>query len=136
VIGGGDGFVPTSAPIRMFDTRKTSKLATGSSFEFDLSPFVTADATSAVFNLTATDVESNGFVTAFPCSQGRPLASNLNLTAGQTVPNLVTVALPANKHVCFFTASRANLIADLAGWYSTSATSGFISTSPIRCRHT
>jgi len=131
-IGGGDGFVPSSTPVRMFDTRNTSKLASGSTFEFDLSPFVDADATSAVFNLTATGVENNGFVTAFPCGTGRPLASNLNVTTGQTVPNLVTVALPANKHVCFFTASRANLIADLAGWYASSATSGFISISPIR----
>jgi len=131
-IGGGDGFVPSSAPVRMFDTRNTGKLASGSTLEFDLSPFVDADATSAVFNLTATGVENNGFVTAFPCGTGRPLASNLNVVTGQTVPNLVTVALPANKHVCFFTASRAHLVADLAGWYSSSATSGFISTTPIR----
>jgi hypothetical protein len=116
----------------MFDTRNTGKLASGSTLEFDLSPFVDADATSAVFNLTATGVENNGFVTAFPCGTGRPLASNLNVVTGQTVPNLVTVALPANKHVCFFTASRAHLVADLAGWYSSSATSGFISTTPIR----
>jgi len=131
VIRGGDGFVPT-APVRMFDTRNAAKIGTGATFGFDLTPYVAADATSAVFNLTATDVEGNGFVTAFPCGGGRPLASNLNVTNGQTVPNLVTVALPADKRVCFFTSTRLDLIADLAGWYSPSSTSGFISTTPVR----
>jgi hypothetical protein len=131
VIGGGDGFAP-SPPVRMFDTRTTAKLARSSVFEFDLSSFVASDASSAVFNLTATDVDGPGYVTAYPCGQAPPLASNLNVVQGQTVPNLVTVALPANKHVCFFTLPGANLIADLAGWYAPSATAGFISVFPTR----
>jgi hypothetical protein len=116
----------------MFDTRNTSKLASGSTFEFDLSPFVDADATSAVFNLTATGVENNGFVTAFPCGTGRPLASNLNVPPARPCRILSPSLCLPTSNVCFFTASRANLIADLAGWYASSATSGFISISPIR----
>jgi hypothetical protein len=131
VIGGGDGFAP-SPPVRMFDTRTTTKIARGSVFEFDLSSFVAADASSAVFNLTATDVDGPGYITAYPCGQAPPLASNLNVVQGQTVPNLVTVALPSNRHVCFFTLPGANLLADLAGWYAPSATSGFISVFPTR----
>src|SRR6185295_2655020 len=131
VLGAGSGFEPSS-PVRMFDTRNTTKLNSGSVFEFDLSSFVPADATAAVFNLTATEVDGPGFITAYPCDKPRPLASNLNVSAGQTVPNLVTVALPSNKHLCFFTASGTHLLADLAGWYTPSATSGFISIAPIR----
>jgi hypothetical protein len=131
MVGGGDGFAP-SPPVRMFDTRTTTKIARGSVFEFDLSTFVASDASAAVFNLTATDVDGPGYVTAYPCGQAPPLASNLNVVQGQTVPNLVTVVLPSNKHVCFFSLSGANLLADLAGWYSPSATSGFIATFPTR----
>jgi hypothetical protein len=131
VIGGGDGFTPSS-PVRMFDTRNTTKIARGSVFEFDLSSFVASDASAAVFNLTATDVDGPGYVTAYPCGQTPPVASNLNVVRGQTVPNLVTVALPSNKHVCFFTLPGANLVADLAGWYAPSSTSGFISVFPTR----
>lgn len=129
--GAGDGFTALS-PTRLFDTRQTSKLPPGSVFEFDLSKYVSPDASAAVFNLTATEVDGPGYVTAYPCGQARPLASNLNVTAGQTVPNLVTVALPSNKHVCFFTVSGTHLLADLAGFYAPSALSGFISTTPTR----
>ena len=62
-------------------------------FDFDVSPFIAPDATAVVFNLTATDVRNPGFVTAYPCGQQPPNASNLNVSAGQTVPNLVTVAV-------------------------------------------
>ncbi len=131
VDGAGDGFTP-SAPVRMFDTRKTTKLAAGSVFEFDLSPYVASDASAAAFNLTATEVQGSGYITAYPCGTPPPLASNLNVSAGQTVPNLVTVALPANKHVCFFTLTGTHLLADLTGWYAPSAASGFVSITPTR----
>ena len=131
IAAAGDGFAP-SPPVRMFDTRKTGKVQRGSVFSFDMTPFVAADASSAVFNLTATDVDGAGFVTAYPCGQDPPVASNLNVSLGQTVPNLVTVALPSNKRVCFFTSAGTNLIGDLAGWYAASAPSGFIVFDPAR----
>ena len=131
VLGAGDGFAP-SAPVRMFDTRDTKKLAAGATFDFDLSPYVATDASAVVFNLTATEVLGSGYVTAYPCGGSPPIASNLNVLAGKSVPNLVTVALPPSKHVCFFTTSATHLVADLAGWYAPSATSGFISITPVR----
>lgn len=131
VTGAGDGFTP-SAPKRVFDTRRTGHKPPNSIFEFDFSFFVPANASSVVFNLTATEVGGPGYVTAFPCGDAPPLASNLNVSIGQTVPNLVTVALPSNKHVCFFKVPSANLIADLAGWYSPSAKSGFVAIQPTR----
>jgi hypothetical protein len=42
------------------------------------------------------------------------------------------VSITSAKRVCFFTTTRTNLIADLAGWYSPSATSGFIALEPTR----
>ncbi|HEY7626973.1 MAG TPA: hypothetical protein VH761_07890, partial [Ilumatobacteraceae bacterium] len=127
----GDGYTP-AAPTRMFDTRGGPKLFGHFTFEFDMSPYVAADASSAVFNLTSTEVEQPGYVTAYPCGLWPPEASNLNVFPGQTTPNLVTVKLPLNKHVCFYTTSRLHLLADLAGWYSPSSASGLIPITPTR----
>jgi hypothetical protein len=129
--GAGDGFAAVQ-PTRLFDTRETTKLVAGSVFEFNLSRYVAPDASAAVFNLTATEVDGPGYVTAFPCGQAPPLASNLNTSRGQTVPNLVTVALPFDKRVCFYTTSGTHLLADLAGFYAPFALSGFISITPTR----
>jgi hypothetical protein len=131
VAGSGDGFAPL-APTRLFDSRNTTKLSAQSVLEFDLAPYVPADSSSVVFNLTATEVDGPGFVTAYPCGQTPPVASNLNVSVGQTVPNLVTVALPKNLHVCFYTLSGTHLLADLAGYYSPTAASGFVAIPPTR----
>src|SRR5258707_7764268 len=52
-----------------------------------------------------------GFVTVWPSGQDRPLASNLNVVAGQTVPNLVVVPLVGKAHVYIPTPPRTHLLA-------------------------
>ena len=39
--------------------------------------------------MTGTEADGNGFVTVWPCGSPQPTASNLNLQAGITSPNLV-----------------------------------------------
>ncbi|MGA0218475.1 MAG: hypothetical protein ACO3LO_07295, partial [Ilumatobacteraceae bacterium] len=53
-------------------------------------------ATSAVVNVTAVSPTAEGFVTAFPAGTRVPNASNLNLRAGETRPNLAVVSLSAS----------------------------------------
>jgi hypothetical protein len=55
----------------------------------------------------------------FPCGQPTPSASNLNFTAGQTIPNLVVVRPGQNNTVCFTGSSETDLLADLSGWVTT-----------------
>ena len=62
----------------------------------------------------------------------RPTASNLNYVAGQTVPNLVSVRLPANDHVCIYTKAKAHLVADLSGFYGFGRGSGAVPVAPYR----
>ena len=77
-----------------------------------------APTTHAVaLNVTGTDVTINGFVTVWPCGQPRPTASNLNLVAGQTRPNLVLSQVGTDGRVCIYTLQPASLIADLVGSY-------------------
>src|SRR5690606_13337358 len=44
---------------------------------------------AVVLNVTVTEPTDAGYVTVWPTGEPRPTASNLNYTAGQTVPNLV-----------------------------------------------
>ncbi|HEX8093941.1 GDSL-type esterase/lipase family protein [Jatrophihabitans sp.] len=77
---------------------------------------VPVDAAAVVLNVTATNA-GTGYVTVWPCGSARPLASNLNLVAGQTSPNLVTVPIGSGGQVCLFTSGGADLIADIAGYH-------------------
>jgi hypothetical protein len=77
---------------------------------------VPAGATAVVLNVTVTDTQGAGYLTVYPCGGAVPLASNLNFTIGQTRANLVTVQLGANGAVCFYSYSRASVIADIMGY--------------------
>ncbi|MFI9384118.1 RCC1 domain-containing protein [Kutzneria sp. NPDC052558] len=121
------------APQRVLDTRDSAPLGPGGTVTLDLSGQVPAGATSAVFNLTGTDVTGSTFVTAYPAGQGKPDASNLNLEAGQTSPNLVTVQLSADRKVTLANAhSSVDLIADLAGYYSPDSRLSFFPLQQLR----
>jgi hypothetical protein len=80
-----------------------------------------AGAAAVVMNVTATSAVSSGYLTVYPAGGVRPTASNLNFTAGRTVPNLVTVALGTSGQVTIYNGSSGsvNVIADVAGYYLT-----------------
>jgi hypothetical protein len=79
---------------------------------------IPASATSVVVNLTATGTAAAGYVTAFPCDQAAPTASNVNYDGAATAANLATVRLSASGTLCLATNATTHLIADIAGWYS------------------
>ena len=75
---------------------------------------------AVVMNLTATSPTVSGFITAWPSDQARPLASNLNFVAGETIPNLVISAVSTSGQVSLYNSGGAtNLIADVMGWFPT-----------------
>jgi hypothetical protein len=78
-----------------------------------------SDIGAVVLNLTVTNATAAGFVTAYPAGQSRPVVSNLNFSAGQTVPNLAVVRTGTGANIALFNASNApiDLIADVAGYY-------------------
>jgi hypothetical protein len=125
------GFVPIT-PTRLFDTRSTTQREAGTVYRYDFNSVVPAAARAVTMNVTAVNATGAGFVTVFPCADGQPTASNLNVTAGVTVPNLVTVGLGSTRAVCFFTSVATHLLADLAGWYERGAGSGFRAQNPVR----
>ncbi len=73
---------------------------------------------AVVLNLTATNASEATFVTVFPTGAARPTASNLNVVAGQTVPNLVIATVGTGGTVQLYNfAGTLDLVADVTGWF-------------------
>lgn len=70
-------------------------------------------------NVTATHTAAGGYVTVYPDGAPRPTVSNLNFSAGETIPNLVVVPV-VNGKVDFYNGSAGNVqvVADVAGYFS------------------
>jgi hypothetical protein len=135
-----------TAPTRLLDTRTPAGgpifgaaetrglLVTGG--------VVPEDATAVVLNMTVTGGSSPAFLTVFPASQSRPLASNLNFGPGQTIPNLVIVGvgtggLAQGKVNIFNSAGTVHVLADVVGYYRNGATGGaFTAVTPVRLMDT
>jgi hypothetical protein len=93
---------------------------------------VPTDAVGAVFNITVTDPQGAGFITAYPCDAPRPVASNLNYADKQTVANLAMLGLSSDGTLCLYTMSTTNIIVDLTGYFVPSAGMGFNGVAPTR----
>ena len=116
-------------PERLLDTRADgpqtgytgSKPAAGRVVELQVTgrgvSQVPVDAAAVVLNVTGVGPASSSFVTVYPCGTTRPLASNLNLTAGEVRPNLVITKVGTGGKVCLFTQQSTDLIADVSGYY-------------------
>jgi hypothetical protein len=74
---------------------------------------------AVVLNVTTTGSTGPGFVTAYADGAARPMASNLNFGAGQTIAGLVVVPVGADGSVALFNGSSGTtqLIADVAGYF-------------------
>ncbi|WP_211762754.1 S53 family peptidase [Kutzneria sp. CA-103260] len=132
----GAKYTPVS-PARLLDTRNTGQtLHGGSSLPLQVAGqggVPASGATAVVLNVTATNTTGNSFLSVFPDGQPRPISSNLNYTPGVTVPNLVTVQLPANGKVDFYNnVGNADVVADVFGYYSADGSSGYKQAGPAR----
>ena len=108
------------SPARILDTRGGSRLGPGGirTLSVDGAGGLPASGISAVWlNVTATNTTAMGFLAIWPAGLPRPPTSNLNWTAGRTVPNLVEVALGVNDQVSFYnSAGSTDLVVDVFGY--------------------
>jgi hypothetical protein len=139
VPGAGGRYTPV-APARVLDTRTgmggtLGKVAGGTSINLDVRGVGGLPATvgAVVLNVTATDLDgADTFVTVYPAGVARPLASNLNVRSGQSVPNLVVTPTGDGRVTLYSNAGTVHLVADVQGWYAPDAAATYLSTSPIR----
>ncbi|MFJ7588234.1 hypothetical protein ACIQZO_12795 [Streptomyces sp. NPDC097617] len=87
--------------------------------------------TAVVMNVTAVSPTEAGHVMVYPNGRPQPSVSNINFSAGQIVPNLVTVAVVNGKVDLRNHAGSVDLIADVTGYY-TATGSTFSAASPVR----
>ena len=86
-------------------------------------------------NLTLTDASGYGDVVAYPDGAAQPTASNLNYTAaGQTVANSAIVPVGPDGAIDLAKQGpgSVDLIADVAGYFSSSAASVYVPVTPVR----
>ncbi len=108
-------------PTRAVDTRVTgTPLGAGSVFTASMAGQngVGANATAVVTNLTAVDTTQASYFTAYP-GPSRPLASDVNWSAGQVVPNLTIATLNGSGSFNVYNANgTADLLIDVFGYFS------------------
>ncbi|MFE0605551.1 PKD domain-containing protein [Streptomyces sp. NPDC058892] len=136
----GADFTPY-APTRLLDTRDGTGAPAGKVQPYSSTRVkiggnggIPAGVTAVVLNVTVTNTSSNGHITAFPEGTQRPTTSNVNYKARQSVPNLVIVKVGKNGYVEIANRGDApvDLIADVTGYFSKTASSGYTPVTPSR----
>ena len=142
--GGTAGELVAVVPARITDTRAGSgqanagmTLGAGGRLDVQVTGAggIPAAVSAVVMNVTATNTSAPGFFTVYPAGVTRPLASNLNWTAGVTVPNRVIVSVGSGGKVSFYNGvGSADLIVDVGAYFTGSTSSGalFLPLTPTR----
>ncbi|MFB7674743.1 PKD domain-containing protein [Kitasatospora purpeofusca] len=135
------GFLRTQ-PYRLADTREDANLdlTGGREVPFTL-PTGTApgangvpgNVSTVVLNVTVTEATEDTHLTVWPTGQPRPTTSNVNVAAGRTSSNLVTVPIGDAKRIStMLNAGRAEVIVDVVGFYRPNGGDLFTPLSPNR----
>ena len=128
-------------PSRLLDTRTTGPMLgstqTRSLQVTGVGGVPTSQVSAVMLNVTVTDTSDNGYLTVSPTGSSRPVVSNLNWSAGATIPNAVTVKVGANGQVDLYQSGpgTANVIVDVAGYFvagTVAEPGGFVSLAPSR----
>ncbi|MFC1439434.1 S53 family peptidase [Streptacidiphilus sp. N1-10] len=72
---------------------------------------------AVVLNVTVLGSTAGGYLTAWADGATRPLASNLNWSNANPIPNQVIVPVGSDGKVDLYVSSKANVIADVFGYY-------------------
>jgi len=124
----GSAYFPTN-PARILDSRTGTgtpggaigQLGTDGTIDITVAGaggVPSSGVSAVVLNVTVTDSPGpESYITLFPAGTARPVASNLNYSAGETVPNLVIVRVNDGKVSMFNHVGSTNVIADVQGWF-------------------
>lgn len=137
--GSGSGYEPLP-PARILDTRQgvgAPKARVGARKHVDLvvagKGGVPTDASAALINVTAVKPTRGTYVSVNPTpllGVSTPKVSNINLLAGEIVPNLVSVPIGADGKVRLFNyGGQIDLVGDVIGYFSPHGRKAF---EPVR----
>ncbi|MER6781745.1 MULTISPECIES: PKD domain-containing protein [unclassified Streptomyces] len=132
-------------PSRVLDTRTTgSPVQGGTATPIDVpvhyyssGPHHTAGASAVVLNVTVTGATEDTHLSVWPSGQPRPVTSNVNVKAGGTSSNTVTVPVGADGKISAqLNSGKAALIVDYVGHYQPNAGQRFTPLAPTRVADT
>ncbi|AUY52608.1 hypothetical protein [Streptomyces sp. CB01881] len=131
----GRRFTPLT-PQWLIDTRDTGTPLGGRgkvSVQVAGNARVPSSATAAVLNVTVTEGQKDGYLTAYASGTPRPGTSNINYAPGQTVPNQVIAPIGADGRVTIENNDgSAHVVVDLAGYYDANCADLFTPVRPAR----
>ncbi len=120
----GAAEIALPSPVRALDTRSgvgapTGPITAGVPLELQVAgrPGLSADAIAVGLNVIVTEPSAAGFLTVYPCGQPPPLASNVNFSAGETIPNFVIARVGTQGRVCLISNVSTHVVADLAEYF-------------------
>jgi glucose/arabinose dehydrogenase/PKD repeat protein len=108
-------------PRRVFDSRNGSKPAAGRTLAVPVvgrGGVPDDGVTAVVVNITVVEAVDAGFVTVWPSGSAPPTSSNLNVGAGDTTANLVTVSPGPDGALSILPTSSAHVLVDVVGYYT------------------
>ncbi|MFZ1489060.1 MAG: hypothetical protein WAS51_03910 [Ilumatobacteraceae bacterium] len=111
-------------PVRIFDTRggvgtAARALGPGETRQVQVAGRggVPSNATGVIVNVTVAGTTASSYLSVWPAGTARPTSSNLNWTAGRTIPNLVMTRLGSGGALSIANASgQAHVIVDVMGY--------------------
>ncbi len=131
--GPGLLFRPLMTPVRLFDTRPGESACQAPGAPLPDNNTISLPAPGVCFtetipttarviegNATVVNFISTGFnwITFFPCGVQQPLASNLNFTENQIVPNWFAGTLDNLGNICIFSRASTHFIMDISGYFA------------------
>jgi hypothetical protein len=112
-----DGMV-VQTPRRVVDTRDTVPVPAGGLLRLSAAQLgldqLESPVRGVLLNLTGTR-SGRGFVRAFGCDGAEPPTSDLNVSPGEVVANLVIVSPDADGDVCLRSSTTTDLVVDVQG---------------------
>ena len=143
---GPAGFFNPLPPLRVLDTRigvgaTAARVGAQGSIDVQLTGrggVPPSGVSAVVLNVTVTNPSAASYLSVFPTGGSVPVVSNLNFSAGQTVPNRVVVKVGAGGKLTFFNAAGSvDVVADVGGWFTDSTNplatgAGFVGITPTR----
>lgn len=123
------GYAPIANPERVLDTRTgigapRARLAPHTPLGFVVAGVagVPTGATTVVINVAVSEPAAPGYLTVYPCGEAVPNSSNLNFSAGETIPNLIIARVGAGGQLCLISNTSTDVLADVAGYFTDSST--------------
>lgn len=135
-LGDGVGMQPIT-PSRLVDTRISlgaTRLSAFSQKRIQIGGRngVPSNAQAVSANVTVVSPDVGSYLTVWNCSTERPEVSTLNFAADQIVPNGANIPLDSSGGLCVYSPSATDLVIDVNGYFSASATGRFVEVAPYR----